>query len=292
VAILPHLVSAVEDRVPWLLRWWGWRSRWVTTTHGRLHVFEVAGSGSGPPIVLVHGLGSRASDYALLVRRLRPHTRRIVVPDLPGHGWSEGDAPDAAHLDAVLAGAGDVLLPEPSYLLGNSMGGLVAVRLALAFPERVRALLLVSPAGAPMDEATIGGLRQLFGLATHREALAFVERLVGPTRWVRHVLALTVRARLARPAVRAILAHIRSEDMLRPEEVRGLSMPVWLCWGGRDGILGEEQRDFYRACLPTGSEVEMPEQDSHSPFMIAPGPFARRMRRFLSALEGGSPVVP
>jgi len=281
-----HSVFAYFDHHwPRLLALQGWRSRWVDTSAGRLHVYEVAGTGVGPPFLLVHGLGSRAADFALLVRRLRSQTTRIVVPDMPGHGWSEGDAPDPEALERILLEAQDTLLPEPGYVLGNSMGGLIAVRIALAWPDRVRALLLASPAGAPFEEQELSRLRSLFGTDTHADALSFVDRLMGPGARFRHFLALGVRARLSRPAVRTILERIDNAHLLQPGQLADLRMPVWLCWGAADRILAPTGLDYYRTALPPGAVVETPEEFGHSPFAQHVGRFSRRLRAFLASIE-------
>lgn len=282
-----RLFAALEHQLPRLLWFAGWRSRRVVTETGRLQVFDIAGTGTGPPFLLIHGLGARAADYALLVARLKPLTRRILVPDLPGHGWSTDEAPDPRRLDALVSLAATRLLDEPAYVLGNSMGGLVAVRLALAHPDRVRALLLLSPAGAPLDEGSLSRLQRLFRVGTHAEALVFVDRLLGPAHRLRTLIALGVRARFARPAVRHILAHLSNEQLLTPAEVGALTMPVWFCWGGRDRVLGARFRDFYLDALPAGTVVDTPARLSHSPFLEAPGGVARRVRDFVARVAAG-----
>jgi pimeloyl-ACP methyl ester carboxylesterase len=104
--------------------------------------------GEGPPLALVHGFAGAASNFAVLAPLLaRRH--RLVVPDLPGHGGSEP-------LPAVptLAGFADrvaaVLEHEraaPAVVVGHSMGGVVALRLAARRPELVRAIVLAASAG-------------------------------------------------------------------------------------------------------------------------------------------------
>jgi pimeloyl-ACP methyl ester carboxylesterase len=103
------------------------------------HFAEIGGvrtryflAGEGPPLTLVHGLGGAA-----------------VIPDLPGHGLSEpfphvdGLTTYARHVGAVARHEGML----PGAVLGYSMGGVVAVRLAVEEPADVRALALVAPAG-------------------------------------------------------------------------------------------------------------------------------------------------
>lgn len=105
--------------------------------------------GRGPTIVLVHGLGSRATHWLGVARDLaRDH--RVVLAELPGHGLASMPShlalEDAATaLDRQIAEYGD----EPVVLVGHSVGGLVAAAEALRSPSRVRALVLVETALRP-----------------------------------------------------------------------------------------------------------------------------------------------
>jgi pimeloyl-ACP methyl ester carboxylesterase len=104
--------------------------------------------GTGPPLVLVHGLGGSAVNWfelaPLLVR-----DRRLVVPDLPGHGGSDplpAVASVGAFADRVAAVAEhEDALPAP--VVGHSLGGLVVLHLALRHPAATTRLVLAAAAG-------------------------------------------------------------------------------------------------------------------------------------------------
>jgi len=117
----------------------GFRERLHEARGVRLRVFE---RGVGPPLLLVHGFGGAAWNFTELVPLLPG--RRLILPDLPGHGGSERlPAPSiAGFADAVAT-----LLDEPAAVLGHSLGGVVALRLAERRPALVRALVLAAPAG-------------------------------------------------------------------------------------------------------------------------------------------------
>jgi pimeloyl-ACP methyl ester carboxylesterase len=164
------------------------------------------------------------------------------------------------------------------------MGGLVAVRVALAAPERVLGLLLLSPAGAPMEERQIAAIRDHFALQTNREAHAFLDKLLGVPSRLRWLMALGLPARLARPAIRAILDGLSGDELLTPAEVQGLAMPVFFFWGARDRILDADQLAWYLAHLPPHAVVELPEGFGHSPFFDHPGRFVGAVRRFVDGV--------
>lgn len=99
--------------------------------------------GDGPPLLLIHGFGGAAWNFSELAPLLTG--RRLLIPDLPGHGAS---TPLPA--SASLAGYADALaatLPGPVDVLGHSLGGVVALRLAERRPELVRSIVLAAAAG-------------------------------------------------------------------------------------------------------------------------------------------------
>jgi pimeloyl-ACP methyl ester carboxylesterase len=105
-------------------------------------------AGTGPPLVLLHGAGDNALDW----RWVMPHlaaTHRLYAPDLPGSPDSARPAADysPAFFERFVAGFLDALEIGPATFVGNSFGGLIALRLALSEPARVTALVLVDSAG-------------------------------------------------------------------------------------------------------------------------------------------------
>ncbi|HEX2571574.1 MAG TPA: alpha/beta fold hydrolase [Polyangia bacterium] len=107
-----------------------------------------------PPVLLVHGAGSSSVVWMNAVKRIAPR-RRAVAPDLPGHGQSDPwhDVSIDLYRDAVGTIAANLGL-QRVVLVGHSMGGAVALRVALAWPERVAALVLVCTAArlpAPVE---------------------------------------------------------------------------------------------------------------------------------------------
>ncbi len=89
---------------------------------------------------------------------------------MPGHGKS-GIHMEDADLDTLLQSVVDVIghthPSENILLVGNSLGGLVAIRVALAMPGRIAALCLLSPASAPLSKNELQDVKQLFQLQTH-----------------------------------------------------------------------------------------------------------------------------
>ncbi|MGQ0573081.1 MAG: alpha/beta fold hydrolase [Pseudonocardia sp.] len=176
-----------------------WPGREVTAGGVTLHVRETPGpAGGDDEAVYVHGLSGSATNWTDLAALLRTRAAATAV-DLPGFGRSRppasGDYSPAAHADALLCflagragGRG-----RPVHLLGNSLGGAVAMAVAARRPELVRTLTLVSPA---MPDRRLDPRR----LSDPRLALALLPGRVGRR----------TRAQLA-----AIDPRVRAEQMVR-----------------------------------------------------------------------------
>lgn len=104
--------------------------------------------GDGPPLVLVHGLGGALENWRALAPALAT-TRRVIVPDLPGHGGS-APLPAAPRVDPFADAVLAVLEAQealPAAWIGHSLGGLIGLRAAVRRPDAVRALVLAAAAG-------------------------------------------------------------------------------------------------------------------------------------------------
>ncbi len=246
-----------------------------------MHLLERRGNGQLPPIVLLHGLGSRGADYLPLLRRLHPHARRVVAPDLPGHGAS--GAPVGMELAACLEALGEALeaaLDEPAVVYGNSLGGLAAIHFARTHPGRVRGLFLASPAGAPASPLEREALLATLRVETHRDALRFLEKVLHHRPGVfGHLVAWGLRRRYRTPALRALLASAQHARSLEPGDLARLQVPVYLLWGRSERLLPPSQLAFFRQHLPAAEVDESPGL-GHSPQLDDVDELARRLLAF------------
>jgi pimeloyl-ACP methyl ester carboxylesterase len=129
------------------------RRRIAVTVPGRgvpLHVSYVE-AGSGPPLVLVHGLMTNAYSFRYVIPELAKHYR-VLVPELPGAGRSdpgEDVSMTPSHVAAVLAAFQEAVGAERAYVVGNSMGGYITLWLWLEHPEKVERLVVMHSPGFP-----------------------------------------------------------------------------------------------------------------------------------------------
>jgi pimeloyl-ACP methyl ester carboxylesterase len=209
--------------------------------------------GQGPPLVVVHGLGGAAANFTLLAPLLaRRH--RVLIPDLPGHGKTEPleRADDlTAYADHVAALAElEGMFPAP--LIGYSMGGVIALRLAVSRPKSVTALALVAAAGivsvsrrAEIWLAVTGALRPAQIMTRFRGTFARRPRL----RWLPFGLWGAVDPpALAPEGVLGFLegpsqhtdVGMAGRALLRDDprpDLDHVRCPVLLLWGSRDRLV-------------------------------------------------------
>lgn len=287
----PVLIPLLERLGRAALQSRGLGPRQVSTPLGPIHVYDGRGGGSLPPVVLLHGIGASATPFAPLIGRLLPQVRRIIAPDYPGHGFSETPRPGSAQVTPLalfeaMTAALDGLLDEPAVLVGNSLGGAVAVHYAIARPDRVAGLVLLSPAGARSTDEEWRDLVASFNLRSRADAVAFLERLYHRlplvARLVAHELA---DATMNRPAVRQILATATGDSAHAPEALAALPMPVLLIWGRSERLLPESHFEYYRKHLPAHALVERPDRLGHVPQGDSPQRVANRILRFLRQLR-------
>ena len=278
-----YLFQHIADRfLLQLTRLIGARSHIHQAPTGAIHWLEVNGTGPLPTAVLLHGLGSGSVHYARLLAKLKPRVRRIIAPDMPGHGMSAPLQPGASREDgwAAFCNALDEAIDEPAILFGNSLGGLGAIRYALERPQNVAGLMLVSPAGAFMRPAELERFLAGFEMPSHAHALDFTDRLFERPHRLRHLLAMGVRSRFSRPAVRQLLHGLTPEELLTPEQLSRLSMPIYLVWGQAERILPREHFRFFTDHLPAHTWREEPHNFGHAPFIDHPNRVARMLLRF------------
>lgn len=263
----------------------------VRVDGGRVLVAEL---GSGPPIVLIHGLAGTFRYWLDTARLLALH-HRVLIVDVPGFGASD----PASHPFSLLASgtrlfaACESLGVTRPVLVGHSLGGPIAALVAEASPERVGGVVLVSTTGLSPQRAW----RRHVLLPLMRQALRNSrpwEDLLGTHAWLRGVVFTEMLARpreldpfTARMLVGGAALASQLGDSLEAslacdlrETLRDLAAPLGIVWGEHDETVSVADAELARRLRPDARSALVPGA-GHLPMLEQPDAFAAALREVL-----------
>jgi pimeloyl-ACP methyl ester carboxylesterase len=272
---------------------------WEMELHGHRVMYRMAGS--GPPVVLIHGMVNSSRHWEG-VARLLATDYTVIAPDLIGHGDSatpRGDYSLGAHAAAIrdlLA----VIGIERATIVGHSLGGGVAMQFFYQFPQRTERLALISSGGlghqvSPMLRgAALPGVQGVLGVAAHPRVLdalwlaAKKMRERGNSKGV--YLQAIVRALrpLEQPGARTAFVHtLRSVIDIHGQRVSARDrlyllerFPTLLLWGGRDRTIPSDHGRETLDAVPHARFEILPDA-AHFPHIEDPAGVARVLRDWL-----------
>ena len=258
----------------------------VTIYGQKIHYVE---AGSGPVVILLHGLGGNSANWTLNINQLAAKYR-VIVPDQVGFGQSDKPLINyrvGTYVDFLDRFYSELKI-ERATLVGNSMGGWIAALYALAHPARVERLVLVDAAGfAPPKDFD---LKQLSGLnPSTREGMRELEKRVFYNKQIAASDALVDAALTGRMkagdgyTIQSLIESIaRNEDML-DGRLSAIKQPTLIIWGRADGLtpLAEYGDRFKREI--TGAELVVFEKSGHVPMVEQAAEFNDALLKFLAA---------
>jgi pimeloyl-ACP methyl ester carboxylesterase len=229
-------------------------------------------AGSGPTLVLLHGLGHRRQGWNAVLPLLTPH-RDVITLDLPGHGESPPLAADGKNAIAVMADEIASLLSslgvDRPHMAGNSLGGGLA--LVLTARGQAASVTAFSPAGFPNHQYQVRYAKAFFSTAlvsgkALRPLVPALSRSAAG-RWLLFGMVVAKPAKMSPEqaqgdmagiattgdAVRAVFATFEPFTMTIPDGV-----PVTIAWGAKDRILPPANARVARERLPQARFIRLP----------------------------------
>jgi len=273
---------------------------WQLDLHGHRLIYRIAGS--GPAVVLIHGMLNSSRHWERVAQRLAErHT--VIAPDLLGHGDSTAPRGDYS-LGAHAAGIRDLLAAigvDRASIVGHSLGGGIAMQYFWQFPERTERLVLVSSGGLGAEvspllrTAALPPASWLLAAASDRRVLTAVAaagralRDRGNRKAV--YLEQFVRAvrPLGEPGAREAFVHtLRSVIDVHGQRVSARdrlylleSMPTLIVWGGRDHTIPIAHGRDAHAAIPHSTFRVLPDA-AHFPHLEDPDGLADVIGEFFA----------
>lgn len=322
-SVVPAAAAAVGEaygpggRSAWLDVDWRAHQRWITIRGQTVNAIDLGPdrrpAGAAPqappavPLLFVHGLsGSWQNWLENLPYFAAGH--RVVAVDLPGFGASPSPVGGRISIPgyaATLTGVLDVLGLPQACVVGNSMGGFVALEMAMTAPERIHSLVLVSPAGldarALRNDRLLGVLRRaerllLAGgtmIATHADWVARRARLRRlfmhlavhhPERLPNALMAEQIRQGSGKPGFVDALDALTDHDI--EDRLRDLRCPTLVYWGEEDRLVPVRDAARFGELIPGARVVRLPET-GHMAMLERPGRFNPDVAAFLAGASVG-----
>jgi pimeloyl-ACP methyl ester carboxylesterase len=265
-------------------------------------------TGAGAPVLCLHSSAGSSAQWRRLGTELS-HRYHVLAPDLHGHGGTSAwpytrpmRLADEVALVQPLLGA----LPSPVHLIGHSYGGAVALKMALAMPDRVRSLTLIEPvlfallrrqgehaAYIEISEVAEGCVSAVRAGRPAAAARLFVDYWNGPGAWARLPDHARVVVERASPSVARQWEAIFA-DPTPLTEYGGLGVPTLLLSGDRGPVPARRVTELLAGTLPDAVHAVIAGAGHMSPMThaatvnAAPGPASRgSVRRRLIALQRG-----
>ena len=273
------------------------RFRSVKTRTGKISVAE---AGTGEPLIALHGLGGTKASFLPTLAALAPDGYRVVAADLPGFGDSDkpiGAPYNAAWFARRVVDLLDALELDRAHLVGNSMGGRVALETGLTEPGRVGGVVLLCPAVAWLRERRWAGFLRLvrpeLGLLqpTPRPVVEGIVRRLVPgamDTWAAAGVDEFLRAFLSPRGRAAFYAAARNIYLDEPGGENGfwtrlssLDCDSLFIWGRHDGLVPASFRRHVEKAHPAARHRVL--NCGHVPQVEAPRETHRAMREFLAA---------
>lgn len=247
--------------------------------------------GEGNPIVLLSSGAHDHHDFDGL-RDLLPSRLRSIAPDWPGHGESPpGDGPATAMRFADVAEElVEQLVPDGAIVVGNSVGGFAAARLAIRRPELVRGLVLVDSGGFLGRPLQVRAFCALMARPRFLRAIYpwFANRYMRPhsdaDRRVRDVGIATTRADPGLRAVSELWGSFPSPEHDLRTAATSVNAPTLVVWGKRDPVIPLKVGRRIAATIP-GAELAVFDT-GHAPQVSDPEGFSARLVPFADAVFG------
>lgn len=258
----------------------------------KLHYLE---AGSGPTVILLHGLGGDVSNWAMTVPALAKQYRVIAIDQI---GFGQSDKPQLNYRIGTMVDFLNGFYKQAGIakatLVGNSLGGWIAASFAIAHPDKVEKLVLVDAAGyspartgtppvtreqlAPLNASTLAELKQVLSLVFYNKAMltdAFIETM----------FAAKLKRGDGYTIEQFVQMVLRGQDFL-DGKTKAIKAPTLVAWGREDGLTPLAIGEAYAQDI-AGAEKAFFDKCGHVPQIECAVAFNTTLLKFLNGQTSG-----
>lgn len=263
----------------------------VALSCGQLSYLAGAGTGRADTVLMLHGAAADSSSWVRLAGALKG-AWPLLIPDLPGHGRSSADGALGYGIAAQTERIAELLARlglQRVHVMGNSMGGAIALRLAARHPALVASLTLIGTMGVQAHESWLQqhiretGNNPMLSIRNGDDYRAMLHiGMQRPPYMPGFVLASLARQYMARLAINNKIGEDILGDLDQRAELDKIVCPALIVWGRQDRVAHVANAQPLQLAL-AGSEVQILDGVGHIPMVEAPQALANLCQRFLSA---------
>jgi len=243
-------------------------------------------------IVMLHGATSDRTSWPRFAKHLDSKLP-LVIPDLPGHGKSIANT----HLDYSIQGQSEHLKTllatlgiHRVHLIGNSMGGAIAIHFAAANPNLVASLVLMDAAGIESSPSwlqqhiTKTGCNPIIEVNNTTEYRKMLRIIMQSQPYIpSFILASLTRAYLKRKPINQKIIAAIAQDLDQTTHLKNITVPSLIIWGAEDRILHVDDATFLHQQLPNSRKIIL-ENIGHTPMVEAPKQVATICKTFYAEM--------
>lgn len=250
--------------------------------------YRVDGGGDNAPVVLIHGFGGDSENWLFNVPALSGD-RKVVMPDLPGHGISSKTVSDgsASALAAAVAAVIADTAADEVHLVGHSLGAAVAMQYASENSARIKSLTIIGGAGLS-DTVNAEFLDSYVAAERRKDMKAVAQMLFADASLVTREMVNNMLKFKRLEGVEDALKTIAAANFPGGKQsnsfrgaVEGFDFPIMAIWGSKDGVISAPEA----GSLPSGIALHVLDGAGHMPQMEAAGDVNRLLAEHISSAD-------
>jgi pimeloyl-ACP methyl ester carboxylesterase len=260
-----------------------YESKFATVYGAKIHYVE---AGSGPVLVLVHGLADDTTVWQEVIAPLAK-THRVIVPDLIG--WGKSDKPLLSYRIATFSDFLDRFLQQlnvqKATFAGNSMGGWVVTDMALRYPERVEKLIIVGGVGFASVPQQMGVPLDAMRFSSRADIRKFLPMAFADKKFVsEETVDFLIEQRVRNGdghTIATVIESMKRKDDVVDGKLAKIKAPTLVVWGRQDFLTPLVVGRRFQREIP-GAKLEVIDQCGHMPQQECPAQFVEAVTPFLT----------